>query len=362
MGAWTKRQDSNGAKMIKPRPGLGVDGSYHSPQLDVAIRLNTNESPFGPSAELLSGWCEEVSRLSLNRYPDRSASRLRAVIASYHGVEPESVFVANGSNEVIQTILLTYGGEGRRSASFEPTYAMYETISRTTGTRYIAFERDNNFLIDSALAISEFEQNSIDVGFICSPNNPTGLLEDLELAVKLSNDRLIVVDEAYGQFNEVDSVQFAKGHPEIVVLRTFSKIWSMAGLRVGYAIGDPEVIANLWSVCLPYHFDSSKAKLAELAFGYVGEMEARVGFLRSERDRIMDFFETVPVTYWRSSSNFILFRPDNLDGHRLWEMLLERSILLRDWSRWPRLDNCLRVTVGSADENDIFMEALGDIL
>ncbi len=350
--------------MIEPRAGLGVGGGYHSPQLDVAVRLNTNESPFSPSKELLERWYGEVTTSNLNRYPDRSATKLRGVIASYHGVDPSSVFVANGSNEVIQTILLTYGGAGRRSASFEPTYAMYETISRTTGTSYFAFERDANFLIDGKSAISQFDDNEIDVGFLCSPNNPTGLLEDLDIALQLSSDgkRLVVVDEAYGQFNEVDSVQFAKGHSGIVVIRTFSKIWSMAGLRVGYAIGDPHVIENLWSVCLPYHFDTSKAKLAELAFEYVDEMEARVGFLRAERDRIMDFFETLPVTYWRSSANFILFRPDSIDGHKLWEMLLERSILVRDWSRWPRLDNCLRVTVGTAHENDLFMEALGDIL
>ncbi len=350
--------------MIEPRAGLGVGGGYHSPQLDVSVRLNTNESPFSPSKELLERWYSEVTASNLNRYPDRSATKLRGVIASYHGVDPSSVFVANGSNEVIQTILLTYGGAGRRSASFEPTYAMYETISRTTGTSYFAFERDANFLIDGKSAISQFDDNEIDVGFLCSPNNPTGLLEDLDIALQLSSGgkRLVVVDEAYGQFNEVDSVQFAKGHSGIVVIRTFSKIWSMAGLRVGYAIGDPHVIENLWSVCLPYHFDTSKAKLAELAFEYVDEMEARVGFLRAERDRIMDFFETLPVTYWRSSANFILFRPDSIDGHKLWEMLLERSILVRDWSRWPRLDNCLRVTVGTAHENDLFMEALGDIL
>ncbi len=350
--------------MIEPRAGLGVGGGYHSPQLDVSVRLNTNESPFSPSREMLERWYGEVTTSNLNRYPDRSATKLRGVIASYHGVDPSSVFVANGSNEVIQTILLTYGGAGRRSASFEPTYAMYETISRTTGTSYFAFERDANFLIDGKSAISQFDDNEIDVGFLCSPNNPTGLLEDLDIALQLSSDgkRLVVVDEAYGQFNEVDSVQFAKGHSGIVVIRTFSKIWSMAGLRVGYAIGDPHVIENLWSVCLPYHFDTSKAKLAELAFEYVDEMEARVGFLRAERDRIMDFFETLPVTYWRSSANFILFRPDSIDGHKLWEMLLERSILVRDWSRWPRLDNCLRVTVGTAHENDLFMEALGDIL
>ena len=348
--------------MIEPRPGLGVGGGYHSPQIDVAVRLNTNESPFGPSSELLARWYEEVAKANLNRYPDRSATKLRDVIARYHGVDPECVFVANGSNEVIQTILLTYGGAQRRSASFEPTYAMYETISRTTGTTYFAFERDENFLIEAKSAVTFFDENDIDVGFICSPNNPTGLLEDLDIALQLSYDRLIVIDEAYGQFNEVDSVQFAKGHSGLIVIRTFSKIWSMAGLRVGYAIGDPRVIANLWSVCLPYHFDTSKAKLAELAFDYVEEMEARVGFLRAERDRIMDFFETLPVTYWRSSANFILFRPDSIDGHKLWEMLLERSILVRDWSRWPRLDNCLRVTIGSAHENDVFMEALSDIL
>ncbi len=349
---------------IAPRQGLGVFSGYHSAQVDAAIRLNTNESPYRPPAELLKRWSEAVSELALNRYPDRSAKRLRSAIAKFHHTAEEAVFIGNGSNEVIQTILLAYGTHGATSTSFEPTYAMYETISRITGTRYLPIERNGDFRIDiPSLGASLAEINAA-VTFLCSPNNPTGLNESPEVIASLLElaAGLVVIDEAYGQFSAYSHVGEVAQRDNLVVVRTFSKIWSLAGMRIGYCIGPPEVIELLWKVALPYHLDSSKQLIAAMSFDYVAEMEERVAFLVAERPRIETALAGMEVDFWPSQANFVLFRPRGRDGGELWRRLVDKGVLVRDWSHWPRLENCLRVTVGTRTENDAFLGALGEAL
>ena len=349
---------------VSPRQGLGVFAGYHSAQVDAAIRLNTNESPFAPPEQLLKLWSEGVSQLALNRYPDRGAKRLRGAIADFHGVGPEMVFVANGSNEVIQTILLAYGTNGAVAASFEPTYAMYETIARVTGTAYRAIERGEDFLVDQRRLESELAEINPAVTFMCSPNNPTGLNESEAVVAALLEltPGLVVIDEAYGQFSPTSQVHKVQERDNLVVVRTFSKIWSLAGMRIGYCIGPEEIVELLWKVALPYHLDSSKQLIATLSFDFVKEMDERVAFLISERQRIEAALATLEVDFWPSNANFVLFRPRHIAGGELWKTLVSRGILVRDWSSWPRLGNCLRVTVGTSGENDAFINALSDAL
>ena len=323
----------------KPRSGLGVFAGYHSAQVAATVRLNTNESPFPPPPYLLRRWSEAVQDLSLNRYPDRQATPLREAIARFHQVEPDTVFVANGSNEVIQSILLAYGGPDGKAASFEPTYAMYETISRVTATPYLAIERGPDLRIDAERLQADLAAAGASLVFVCSPNNPTGVAEEMEVFSSLASD------------------------PErLVVVRTFSKVWSLAGMRIGYAIAPPEVTEVLWKVALPYHLDSSKQLLALYSLDYVSEMEERVAQLVLERERMAEQLALLPLDQWPSAANFILFRPRHADAGRLWAQLVERGILVRDWSKWPRLENCLRVTVGTEWENRAFLGALEELL
>ncbi|MDA8209560.1 MAG: histidinol-phosphate transaminase [Actinomycetota bacterium] len=348
----------------RPRSGLGVFAGYHSAQVAANVRLNTNESPFPPPPYLLTRWSEAVRDLSLNRYPDRQATLLRQAIARFHKVEPEMVFVANGSNEVIQSILLAYGGSEGKAASFEPTYAMYETISRVTATPYVAIERGADLRIDAERLEADLAAAAASLVFVCSPNNPTGVAEDMEVFSALASDpdRLVVVDEAYGQFSPQSMVPEVASRSNLVVVRTFSKVWSLAGMRIGYAIAPPEVTEVLWKVALPYHLDSSKQLLALYSLDYVSEMEERVAQLVAERERMAGRLLGLPVDQWPSAANFILFRPRHADAGRLWEQLVERGILVRDWSRWPRLENCLRVTIGTESENRAFLGALEELL
>ena len=345
---------------ITPRAGLGVFEGYHSAQVQAKVRLNTNESPFPPPPELLSRWQEKVVELSLNRYPDRSADALRSAIAKFHKVSQDMVFVANGSNEVIQTILLSFGTSGARAVSFEPTYAMYETIARVTNTSYSALERLEDFSISTQTLASDLKDLNPSVTFVCAPNNPTGIAEDSTTIDLLGSEApgLVVIDEAYGQFSPISQVGRTLKFDNIAVVRTFSKIWSLAGMRIGYCIAPPPIVDILWKVALPYHLDSSKQLLATLCFDYVAEMEERVAFLVSQRIQLELALGELGIQYWPSSANFILFRPKGVDAADLWRRLLDKGVLIRDWSKWPRLANCLRVTVGTQSENDYFLEAL----
>ena len=230
---------------------------YHSAQVDASVRLNTNESPYGPPKEFLTALSDTVRSLSLNRYPDRRATKLRASVAEVEGVTEAQVFCANGSNEVLQCLLLAFGGPGRTALVFEPTYALHSHIARVTGTGVVAKQRNHDFGVTDDEVSRAVKEISPAITFLCSPNNPTGLLEPVSAihAALSAGDGLVVVDEAYGQFAPESAVTlFGKEHAErLVVVRTFSKTWGLAGVRLGYLLGDPRVVEACFSVVLPYH-------------------------------------------------------------------------------------------------------------
>ena len=346
------------------RPDLVALSGYHSPQVDVEVRLNTNESPLPPPAEWLDAFRSGLADLDFNRYPDRQATQLRAALADSHQVDPSQVFCANGSNEVLQSLLLAYGGPGRTAALFEPTYTMHAQIARTTGTAVVVGQRTDDFLLDLGEVRRVLDEGDPAITFLCSPNNPTGRAEprtDIETVVELAPG-LVVVDEAYGQFAPSSALEIVRDDPaaadRVVVVRTFSKTWSMAAARLGYLVGPPEVVAACELVALPYHLDAVKQLAGVLALRYTNQMEARVALLTEERGRIESTLLDLPVDTWRSDANFILFRPTGRPARQVWQDLLDRSVLVRDCSEWPGLTGCLRVTVGTPEENDRFLAAL----
>ena len=349
---------------VPVRDDLRALEGYHSPQVDVRVRLNTNESPEAPPPAWREAFAAEVSRIEWNRYPDRAATEMRAAIGSLHGVGPENIFAANGSNEVLQTLLLTYAGAGRKVATFEPTYQLHGHIARLTGATVVEGERRADFTIDPAEVERVIAEHRPDVTFVCSPNNPTGVVEP-ESTVRAVVDMapgLVVVDEAYAQFADWSALSLLDEDRPMVVVRTFSKTWSMAAARLGYVVAPTWVVSELEKVILPYHLDTAKQIAGRLAVGYVDDMNARVDHVVAERERISAALATMPVEQWRSGANFVLFRPLALDGRAVWQGLLDRSVLIRDCSGWPRLAGCLRVTVGTRDENDAFLEALQEVL
>ena len=350
--------------MISVRDDLRALQGYHSAQVDVRIRLNTNESPEPPPAAFRDAVAAEVSKIEWHRYPDRAAVALREAIAESHGVDVAQVFVANGSNEVLQTVLLAYAGPGRTVATFEPTYQMHAQIARVTGATVVEGERAADFTLDPVEVERVITESQPHVVFLTSPNNPTGLVEPMERVRQMLDlaPGLVVVDEAYAQFSDWSALELIDEDTPMVVTRTFSKTWSMAGARLGYLIGPSWLVAELDKVVLPYHLDAVKQIAGRLALRFVSDMDDRVSQIVAERTRISSTLADLGTTVFPSGANFVLFRPEGHEGRAVWQGLVDRSVLIRDCSGWPRLANCLRVTVGTPDENTAFLDALGEIL
>jgi len=341
----------------------GLEG-YHSPQVSVEVRLNTNESPYPPPQAWRDAFLEELATVPLHRYPDRSARALRTALGGLHGVGPERVFAANGSNEVLQALCLAYGGRDRAVAVFEPTYALHSHIARITGTEVVVGERGPDLALDLAEVHRVLGEARPAITFLCSPNNPTGMVDPAGAtrAVVDAAPGLVVVDEAYGQFAPRSCVGDMSDEGPLVVVRTFSKTWAMAGLRLGYCVAPARVVEALEQVTLPYHLDAAKQAAGRLALRFGAEMEKRVTRLVAERERVARALAALPVDTWPSGANFLLLRPHDRDGTEVWQALVDRSVLVRNCATWHRLAGCLRVTVGTPDENDAFLAALAAVL
>jgi len=349
---------------VPQRRDLSVLSGYHSPQVDVEVRLNTNESPLPPPPQWLDELRAELGRIDFNRYPDRDVTELRADIAAFHEVDPAQVFCANGSNEVLQCLLLAYGGAGRVVAVFEPTYALHSHIAALTATGVVRGWRGPDRHLDLDVVDRVVDESQPIVTFLCSPNNPTGGAETPQTVAHVLERApgLVVVDEAYGQFAPTSALELlrsgAPGADRLVVVRTFSKTWSMAACRLGYLIADRDVVDGCRAVVLPYHLDAITQAAGRLALRHVGAMEERVALITEERGRVAAALGEMAVESWPSDANFLLLRPTARAATDVWHDLLDASVLVRDCSSWPGLDNCLRVTVGTPVENDRFLAAL----
>jgi histidinol-phosphate aminotransferase len=354
----------------RQRPRLRDDlddlAGYHSPQLECSVRLNTNESPYPPPEAFVAAWTEAVASAAgrLNRYPDRRALGLRSALGEFLGQPADRLFCANGSNEVLQTLLLAYGGPGRRAAVFEPSYVLHAHIAKVTGTGLVVGERTGDFRLDPEAVRHLLVEERPEVVFLTSPNNPTGMVEEREtLEMVLEHaPGLVVVDAAYAEFSPWNPVDLVDEERPLVVVRTYSKVWSMAALRLGFCVAPSWVVADLEKVVLPYHLSLATQLAGELALDYREERAARVEAIVAERERLAAALVGLDgVTVYPSGANFVLFRPPG-EGHATWEALLAKGVLVRDFSRWPRLEGCLRVTVGRPEENDAFLTALKEVL
>ncbi|WP_019877633.1 histidinol-phosphate transaminase [Sporichthya polymorpha] len=348
------------------RDDLRGRSAYGAPQLDVPVRLNTNENPYGPSPALAADLAAAVALAAseLNRYPDRDATALRADLAAYlgHNLTPNQIWAANGSNEVLQQLLMAFGGAGRKAMGFEPSYSMHRLISLATQTDWVEGYRENDFNLDPERVVADVSTAQPDVVFLTSPNNPTGTALDLSVieAVYEAATGIVVVDEAYAEFAR-DGVPSAltllPGRPRLVVTRTMSKAFSMAGLRLGYLAADPELVDCLLLVRLPYHLSELTQAAARVALKHAPDLLNTVGTLRAERDRLVAEITALGCRVVPSDANFVLFGGLG-DQTVTWQGLLDRGVLIRDVG----LTGWLRATAGTPEENDAFLAALADVL
>lgn len=355
--------------MSRPRirDDLAALEGYHSPQVDVEVRLNTNEAPEAPPAGFSEAVAAAATSVPWHRYPDRAATELRTAIGRLHGVGPEQVFCANGSNEVLQTVLLTFAGPGRTVLTFEPTYALHGHIARLTGARTVSVDRDDDFRVDLAAAVEAIRAEQPAVTFLCSPNNPTGIVEATDTITAVLDavgevGGLLVLDEAYGQFSPFAGETLLGDETPLVVSRTYSKTWAMAGARLGYLLAPSWLVDDLEKVVLPYHLDAIKQAAGLAALDFLDDMEVRVATIVEERGRIEAELLDMGATVWPSGANFILFRPPAGNGDEIWQRLLGSSVLVRNTASWEHLDGCLRVTVGTHDDNTRFLNAFREAI
>ncbi|MBI2238655.1 MAG: histidinol-phosphate transaminase [Actinobacteria bacterium] len=345
----------------EPRPGLREVQPYQAPQLDVAVRLNTNECPHPLPEDFRNDLSEAVHDIPLNRYPDREAERLREELALHAGHTLDGTWVANGSNEVIQQLLQAYGGPDRKVAVFEPTYVLHERLAWVAHSPLVRVRLDAPFAITSG-DVAECLAERPDVVFVCSPNNPTGNAQPTWAAEELASgsNALVIVDEAYIEFGGKSAVGLVPAHPNVVVVRTFSKAFALAGARIGYCLAAPEVVDDLRRVRLPYHLSALSQAAGLVALRHAPEALAILDAVRHERDRILEALAAMPgVETFPSDANFVLFRPPR-PAADVWHGLLDRGVLVRDVS--GVVPECLRVTAGTTHEVDAFLRALREVL
>lgn len=367
-------QPPAGAAVLPLRGDLVGLEPYGAPQLDVPVLLNVNENPYPPSDRVVADIADAVAVAArgLNRYPDREFLGLRTDLAAYleaeSGVRPpvEHVWAANGSNEIMLHLLQAFGGPGRTALSFAPTYSLYPEYARDTSTRWVTGRRAEDFTLDLEHVRQQVAEHAPSVVLLASPNNPTGTAlpsSEIEAVLAAADEVpggcLVVVDEAYGEFRRAgtpSALELLHDHPNLVVSRTMSKAFGMAGARVGYLVADRAVVDALRVVRLPYHLSAVTQAVARAALAHADELMAQVDGLRAERDATVAWLRGRGLTVADSDANFVLFGrfPDR---RAVWQGLLDRGVLIRETGP----DGWLRVSIGTPEEMTAFRDALVEV-
>ena len=333
--------------------------------LPVRYALNVNENTHPIPESVARDIVESLARavLTINRYPDREFTALRESLAAYlgHGITPEQVWAANGSNEIIQQTLQAFGGPGRSVLGFPPTYSMHPILAAGTGTRWLTAERDPDYTISPETAVAAIRAQQPDIVFFCAPNNPTGTplpLATIEAAYD-ATDGIVFVDEAYAEFSPAaapSALTLLPGRERLLVSRTMSKAFAFAGARLGYLAAHPAVSDALRLVRLPYHLSALTQAAALAALAHAPEMLAMVDDISGQRDRLLRELPALGYRVFDSQANFVLF--DGVDDTAAtFRALLERDILIRDVG----IPGALRVTAGTAEETGFFLESLAEL-
>ena len=356
------------------RPDLRERSPYGAPQLDVPVALNTNENAYAVPEPVVRAVTDAVARVAprLNRYPDREFAALRADLAAYLGrssgvrVPPEQVWAGNGSNEVLLHVLQAFGGQGRTALGFTPAYSMHPIISATTGTRWIDGRRGGQgrgaFDLDPADVVTQVREHAPDLVMFCSPNNPTGTalpLEIVEAAYAAAPDAVVLVDEAYAEFarpGPPSALTLLGGRDRLVVTRTMSKAFALAGARLGYLAAAVEFVDALRLVRMPYHLSAVTQAVASAALRQADALLGTVEAIKEQRDRMVAELDALGLDPVPSDANFVLVGGLR-DAGATWQALLDRGILVRDVG----IAHHLRVTAGTPDENEAFLTAMREL-
>jgi histidinol-phosphate aminotransferase len=346
----------------RPRPELTALQAYRtSDTTSGRILLHANENPYAPPEHIVDEIYALARKHGLNRYPE-GGDELAAELSAYAGVPPEWIWVGDGSNEVLLQACLAYGGPGRKALVFEPTYRMHHRQAAMAGTQVIEAHRESDFRLDVYKATEAIEAEQPDIVFVCTPNNPTGTtssLDDLQQIARRAPG-LVVIDEAYHEFCGATFIGSLGEFPNVLVVRTLSKAFRLAAVRLGYGIAAPELLGELARVRMPYAQSSFTQAAGVVALRNRAELLQAVPAVIAERERIADALRRIgDVRVYHSGANFLMFRWARAGA--LVDALSARGIVIRDFRHLPGCEDCVRVTVGNPDENDEFLDVVGSV-
>jgi len=348
------------------RPEIQALTAYHVPDPGGLIKLDAMENPYSWPPEVVAAWLEVLRRVTLNRYPDSAASGLKARLRDTFTLPAESaLLLGNGSDELIQMILMAVAGPSRAVLAPEPTFSMYRIISAAVGIRYVGVPLGDGFSLDMPVTLKAIGQHRPAVVFVAYPSNPTGnLFKEADLCTLIeAAPGLVVVDEAYTPFCDADFSTFLARYEHLLLLRTVSKL-GLAGLRLGFLVGAPLWLNELEKLRLPYNVGALTQASAEFALAHYDMLLEQAGRIRGDREALYRSLQGLPqVTAFPSQANFILFRVAAGRAGAIFEGLKQAGVLIKNLhGSHPALADCLRVTIGRPDENRAFLEALRVLL
>ncbi|MCZ6512563.1 MAG: histidinol-phosphate transaminase [Nitrospinae bacterium] len=337
--------------------------AYHVENIDCEIKLHANENPFPPPPEILKLFEDVFKTSDLNRYPDPDCRLLKQTLSKRLGVIPENLAIGNGSDELIQILLQVFCDLGDTVGFPDPTFAMYAIIAQGMGLKSLTHPLDDQWDFKAEPFLESLEASGARIAFLSYPNNPTGnCFSGSEVQKVIENfSGIVVVDEAYHDFARKTFLSELPRHNNLIILRSMSKI-GLAALRVGYAVADPAIIAQINKIRLPYNLNTVSQNLTDRLLNHFAPVQQQIDTLLAERSRMIDALSKFgQLTVYPSDANFVLFRVEQ-DSAALYKRLMDKDTLIRDLGSHPRLKNCLRVTIGTPAENKSFLEQMAHII
>ena len=332
---------------------------YHVDNVDCETKLHANENPFPPSKELLDLFTASVLKFQLNRYPDPDSKSLKSSIARRLDLKTDSLVIGNGSDEIILLLLQVFCKEGDTILFPDPTFAMYDIISQGLGIKSTNVPLDIHWDFKANEFLRVAEEKKARLIFLSYPNNPTGnCFSEAEVRKVVEEFKgIVVIDEAYYDFSRKSFINESNNHNNLIILRSLSKI-GLAGLRVGFGVADPLIINEINKVRLPYNSNTVSQILAEHLINNFKLVQNQIDSILSERQRLIKELKKInSITIFPTDSNFFLFKTDQ-PADDLFYHLMYNGVLVRNLSSHPKLNNCLRVTIGTKSENDQFLSAV----
>lgn len=346
------------------KPAVRALRAYTLSPHRATVKINQNENPWDAPARIKEEVLRRFAARKWSRYPDFIPVSLHEALAHFAGWKQDGVIAGNGSNELIQALLMVTVSSGKRVLISEPTFALYRQITTVLGGEVESVPLTHGLQYDTEALLKTVEAQQPDVTIICSPNNPTGCaVDDDALRALLRAARgLVVIDEAYHEFAEHSVVPLLQEHENLIVLRTFSKAMAFAALRVGYLLASPDLAREIRKAVLPYNLNALSQIAAEVAIeNYESELRPLVKQIITERDRLFEELSRVHgLTPVASKGNFMAVKTAT-DPARVFADLLARDILIRDVSSYPMLSDYFRFNVGTPEENDHFLKSIREI-